>query len=401
MTQAAMIQPAMAPAGTTPGAMTPADTTLAGTTPEAVATAAAPARVAIIGCGLIGAQWDAGADAGQLASYSLTHAAGFTKNPGAQLLACCDHELARAQQAAQRWGAPHAYDDPRRLFAEHAIDIAVVAAASSARWSVIEPALAAGVRVLVIEKPLATTLEESRRLVDALEASGARSLVNFSRRWDPAMNDLRGRIQRGELGRVQRLVGTYGKGLSNNGSHMIDLVANLTGAQPLRARSLGSPLEQGEADWSGGADTALDVQIEYGFADGGSGSDAPGRAAGERFQLTMLGSDQRAFTCFELRVTGTLGMADLSLGGRQVTLTGLRADPQYAGYTIPDAPQALPARNLEAMDNMVAEALRLASGEQRAASCGARAALNTALAVAAARRSAEHGGAWVALNELD
>ena len=196
MTQEAMIQPAKTPAGTTPGAAAPA---------------AAPARVAIIGCGLIGAQWDAGADAAQLASYSLTHAAGFTKNPGAQLLACCDHELARAQQAAQRWGAPHAYDDPRRLFAGHAIDIAVVAAASSARWSVIEPALAAGVRVLVIEKPLATTLEESRRLVDALEASGARSLVNFSRRWDPAMNDLRGRIQRGELGRVQRLVGTYGK----------------------------------------------------------------------------------------------------------------------------------------------------------------------------------------------
>jgi len=355
------------------------------------APAMTPARVAIIGCGLIGAQWDAGADAGQLAAYSLTHAAGFTKNPGAQLLACCDHELARAQQAAQRWGAAHAYDDPRRLFAEHAIDIAVVAAASSARWSVIEPALAAGVRVLVIEKPLATTLEESRRLVDALEASGARSLVNFSRRWDPAMNDLRGRIQRGELGRVQRLVGTYGKGLGNNGSHMIDLVANLTGAQPLRARSLGSPLEAGEADWSGGTDTALDVQIEFGAGDG----------AGQRFQLTMLGSDQRAFTCFELRVTGTLGMAELSLGGRQVTLTGLRADPQYAGYTIPDAQQRLPARNLEAMDNMVAEALRLASGEQRAASCDARAALNTALAVAAARRSTERGGAWVALNELD
>ncbi|KQW99907.1 hypothetical protein ASC94_30685 [Massilia sp. Root418] len=370
--------------------MTQAATIPPATTPAA----AAPARVAIIGCGLIGAQWDADSPA---ADYSLTHAAGFTKNPGAQLLACCDHDQARAQQAAQRWGAPHAYDDPRRLFAAHAIDIAVVAAASSARWSVIEPALAAGVRVLVIEKPLATTLAESQRLVAAVEAAGVRTLVNFSRRWDPAMGDLRARIQRGELGRIQRLVGSYGKGLSNNGSHMIDLVANLTGAVPLRARSLGSPLEPGEAEWSNGADPALDVQIEYGPAAGCGGSGADGR----RFQLTMLGSDQRAFTCFELRVTGTLGMAELSLGGRQVTLTGLRADPQYAGYTIPDAPQALPARNLEAMDNMVAEALRLASGEQRAASCDARAALTTALAVAAARRSAERGGAWIALHELD
>ena len=55
------------------------------------------ARVAIVGCGLIGTQWDAQAPD---APYSLTHAAGFSKHPGAELAALCDQDLARARQAA-------------------------------------------------------------------------------------------------------------------------------------------------------------------------------------------------------------------------------------------------------------------------------------------------------------
>jgi predicted dehydrogenase len=343
-------------------------------------------NVAIIGCGLIGTQWDAAAPA---AAFSLTHAAAFAKHPAARLAALCDRDPDKAAQAALRWGAARAYSDPRRLFAENAIDLAVVAASSAARWEVVEPALAAGVKVLVIEKPLATTLAESRRLVAAMDAAGAKSLVNFSRHWDPSMRDLREAIRAGELGRIQRLVGTYGKGLTNNGSHMIDLAATLCDARPLRARALGSPLDAGEAAWSDGRDGAPDAQVE--FVDG----------AGALFHLTMLGTDQRAFTCFELRVVGSAAVCELSQGGRRLTLAPVRADPNYAGYTILGEAASLPARALEAMERMADEALQLAQGRIAGASCDAHTALRTALAVAAVGRSAEQDGRWVALDELE
>jgi predicted dehydrogenase len=343
------------------------------------------ARVAIVGCGLIGTQWDAQAPD---APYSLTHAAGFSKHPGAELVALCDQDLARARQAAATWGAAAAYDDVRALFAAERIDIAVAATSSAARWSIVEPALAAGVKVLIVEKPLATTLAESRRLAQAVSAAGCASLVNFSRRWDPAMERLRGCIQAGELGKIQRYDATYGKGIGNNGSHMIDLVAYLCGGRPLRARALGSPLDEGEAGWSEGRDRAVDAQVEY------------EDAAGGRHLLTLLGTDQRAYTVFELRVAGSTGLFNFRRGGRELAYTPLQADPNYAGYVVPGTPQPEPAGLLEAMDRMADEAVRLAGGSLARSRCDVEDALRTALAVEAIVISAQADGQWVAIDAL-
>lgn len=336
-------------------------------------------NVAIIGCGLIGAQWDAEVTS---SAFSLTHAAGFSKNPRARLAAMCDKDADKARQAAERWGAQASYGDPRALFAGHKIDVAVVAASSAARWEVIEPALAAGVRVLVIEKPLATTLDESRKLASAIDAAGAKSIINFSRHWDPSMGALRERIRADDMGALQRLIGTYGKGITNNGSHMIDLCAFLCDAKPVRARSLGSLLDAAEAGWSSGKDRAWDAQVEF------------ERKDGSRVQLTMLATDQSAFTCFELRLIGRQAICDIGKGGRSIVYTEIEDDPNYIGYRIPGEAVPQPARALEAMDWMVDEALRLAAGQIQTSSCDAHNALLTALTVDAINCSAQGDGHW-------
>lgn len=338
-----------------------------------------PVRVALIGCGLIGSLWDEERDA---LPHALTHARAFSRHAGARLVACCDADLGRAQRAAARWGAAAAYADPARLFAEQAVDLAVVASASAARAAVIAPALAAGVRTLVIEKPLATTLDESRRLVAALDEVGARALVNYLRHWDPAMVALRERIAAGGLGPLQRLLGLYGKGLTNNASHLIDLAATLSGARPVRARSLGSPLPTGEADWSQGADRALDAQVELQSADG------------QRLRLDMVGTDMRDFTCFELRIFGRDAVVELSQGGRRLAERRVQDDPDYPGYRIPGEPQPRASRALEAFDRMADEAVALAAGRGAAPSCSAHDALRIALTVDAIQRSEAAGGAW-------
>lgn len=336
-------------------------------------------NVAIIGCGLIGAQWDAN---DTFSEYSLTHAAGFSKHPRAQLVAMCDHDFDKARLAAQRWGAQASYCDPGVLFSECRIDVAVVATSSAARWEVIEPALAAGVKVLVIEKPIATTFDEGRKLAAAIEVAGVKSLVNFSRHWDPSMCALREHISKGSMGQVQRLIGTYGKGINNNGSHMIDLCTFLCSARPVRARSLGSPLNASEAVWSQGYDRAWDAQIEFEREDGG------------RIQLTMLATDHSTFTCFELRVIGRKAICDISRGGRSIVHAEIENDPNYSGYRILGKAVPQPARALEAMDWMVDEAISLAAGEIESSSCNASNALLTALTIDVINRSAHGDGQW-------
>ena len=338
--------------------------------------------VAIVGCGRIGSEWDALRD---VDAPSLTHAGAFTSNPMSKLVAVCDVDIAKAERAALRWGCSHAYSNLEQLFERESIDLLVVATSSAARLSVISTALAAGVRYFVIEKPLAATLSESTELVAMLEAYGARALVNFSRRWDPAMQVLRENVAAGGLGTVQRLVALYGKGMANNGSHLIDLVSYVCNARPVRTRVLRSPLSVTESDWSSGSDPTLDAQVV--FVD----------PAGKEFHLDLLGTNHTAFTCFELKMIGCTAICDITLGGRQITMTALADDPHFAGYRIPASALPVPARYLEAMDAMAAEAIKLAQGHCRVIRCDVYSALETARTVETIRCSVEKEGSWIVI----
>lgn len=345
-----------------------------------------PVRVAIIGCGLIGTDWDRTVPTEM---PPLTHAHAFTKHKSAQVVALCDRDAERANNAANYWQIPYTYTDPERLFAEHNIDVVVIATSSDARWSVIEPALTAGIKFLVIEKPLASSLEESHRLVAAIDAAGACAVVNYSRNWDPSMLELRDRIATGALGKIQRIVGIYGKGINNNGSHLIDLTGLLCSAWPVRARALNSPLDLSEADWSPIGERAWDAQVEFRDANGVC------------INLTLLGTDHRAFTIFELRAIGQKAIFELSMGGRVLYWTELKNDLHFPGYTVPASSTTLKARYLETMQEMVDEVVRLAKGETTTVRCDAHRALRIAQTIEAIKQSAMKDGLWVTLNSLN
>jgi predicted dehydrogenase len=340
-----------------------------------------PVNVAVIGCGRIGTQWDS-PDSGL--PHAITHASAFTRNPASRLIAVCDSDGTRARAAAVRWSCK-AYDNPRDLFEHEKIDLVVVATTSSARWSVIEPALLAGLRFFIIEKPIATSLSESRVIASALAAAGAQGLVNFSRHWDPSMRDLRAQIRAGSLGALQRLIGLYGKGIANNGSHMIDLAATLFGGNPVRARSLGSPLPRSESTWSAVAEPALDAQVVFSLA------------SGAEFQLDLLGTDQSAFTCFELRIIGTSAICSITAGGRVLEVTPIIVDPDFDGYRIPGQPLASPGRAMEAMEAMAAEAIDWVRGSAKVVSCDVASAMLVAATVDAIRKSYVENGRWVGI----
>ena len=197
------------------------------------------------------------------------------------------------------------------------------------------------------------------------------------------MSYLREAGRSGDLGPIQRLIGLYGKGLVNNGSHLIDLVGFLCDAVPLRARSLGSPLGADEAAWSASGDTAVDAQVLY------------MDQSGVQFHLSLLGTDQSAFTCFELRLIGRKAQFEISRGGRALTRTSIEADPTYVGYRIPGEPVGVPTRSLEAMDKMADEALLLTLGMLQQARCDAASALHTAITVDSIQRSQRAGGIWI------
>ncbi len=84
----------------------------------------------------------------------------------------------------------------------------MIAASSAAHPELIRAGIARGIPVFC-EKPLATGLEETKRLVDEIEASGIPFQLGFQRRFDAAYREARRLVVDGSLGTlyVVRLAG--------------------------------------------------------------------------------------------------------------------------------------------------------------------------------------------------
>lgn len=122
--------------------------------------------------------------------------------PGAHVVAVYDADSDRAKQVAHDVGA--VVTDSAHELVEHAqVDAVVLAAPDSLHEELALACLAAG-KFTLLEKPLATTLEGSRRVVEA-ELAGDRRLLQlgFMRRYDASFVALRGAVLSGRVGDVR------------------------------------------------------------------------------------------------------------------------------------------------------------------------------------------------------
>lgn len=85
------------------------------------------------------------------------------------------------------------------------IDAAVVAVPTAQHHEVAMKLAAAGVHTMV-EKPLASTIEEGEEMVKAFETGGLIGAVGYVERCNPALLEMRKRIAEGQLGKVYQIV---------------------------------------------------------------------------------------------------------------------------------------------------------------------------------------------------
>jgi UDP-N-acetylglucosamine 3-dehydrogenase len=104
----------------------------------------------------------------------------------------------------------HAVHDPAQVHASVAEllaapggppDFAVVAVPTEEHLPAVRDLVAEGVHVLV-EKPLAATTDEGRELIDLVRGAGVLAAVGHVERSNPALRELRRRVQAGQLGDV-------------------------------------------------------------------------------------------------------------------------------------------------------------------------------------------------------
>jgi predicted dehydrogenase len=127
------------------------------------------------------------------------------------------------------WDDLPAYDDFARLLAETAPEVLVLAVRQTMHADMVEQAVAAGVKAVLCDKPLATSLEESDRIVRCCEAAGVPLLLALDRRWTAAWVQLREVIAGGAVGQPQACTAFGMSNTINHGCHHYDAVLGLLG----------------------------------------------------------------------------------------------------------------------------------------------------------------------------
>ena len=196
-----------------------------------------PVRIAVVGAGHMGRL-----HAAKIAAHA-------RETGEALLVAVADVERARADEVAAAEGV-RAVADYRELFAE--VDAAVVAVPTVAHGEVVAAALDAGLDVLV-EKPIAATLDEAEALLARAAARGALLQVGHLEWFNAAMRTVASRVAKPRFFEGHRM-GPFPARATDVDVvrdlmiHDIDIVQRLVGEEPERIDAIGVPVVTDKVD---------------------------------------------------------------------------------------------------------------------------------------------------------
>ena len=165
-----------------------------------------------------------------------SHAAAYAVHPRVEVVAVCDLVPELLDRYEQNWGPAARYTDYRAMLEKENLDLVSVVTSDHLHAPMVVDAAEAGVAGIFCEKPLATTLADADRMLEAVEKHGVQMIVNHTRRWDPFWRQAKAIVDEGQFGTLTRIVAHLGGRramLFRNGTHLIDAVCMFAGAEPL------------------------------------------------------------------------------------------------------------------------------------------------------------------------
>lgn len=177
-----------------------------------------------------------------LGSMGRNHLRVIRARAGCRLVAVAD-PVGEVLAAAVDGRETRGFDDPLAMIAESDLDAVVIAAPTTAHLPLALAAIERGIAILV-EKPLAATVDEARAIVEAAAATGVPVQVGHVERFNPAVLELGRLLAAGWLSTVyaitSRRAGPFPARIRDVGvtvdlaTHDVDILSWIAGERPTR-----------------------------------------------------------------------------------------------------------------------------------------------------------------------
>lgn len=219
-------------------------------------------RTALVGAGRMGVSSSDDELTRRYYRYS-SHADVLSGHPSFAWEAAVDPDASALTRVRSRWNIPHVAESLPALLARYEPEVLVIAAPPG-RHADLVAANSPALKAVLCEKPIGADLAQARSLVEICECRGILLQVNLWRRCDRFSRRLASEFLAASVGRPLAVMGLYGNGLLNNGTHLVDFCRMLFG-EVREVRVLGPPVRQGRLPLAGDFDVACTIGFESGL----------------------------------------------------------------------------------------------------------------------------------------
>ena len=237
------------------------------------------------------------------------HAPSLALMPNVELVGVCDifPDLAKVfrERWSHRWPEIGLYSDHTEMLDTQDLDILTVATSDHAHADITVDAANTGVRGILCEKPIATSLADADRMIEACGSNGVVLAVDHTRRWSVLYHEVREAIRSGAIGPVGTIFATLGGKramLFRNGTHLIEAMCFFAESDPMKVSAV---LEEGFDSWD-----------RYRGGGGRDASSEPGASGFVQFANGVRGlycGTKGTFSGWWLQISGPKGQVHVDI----------------------------------------------------------------------------------------
>lgn len=261
---------------------------------------------AVIGCGRIGC----GFDDNQQDKKVCTHAGSYFINPKTRLIALCDVDKNKLQKYGKKYDVEGLYTNSTDLFKNELLDCVSICTLVDSHLELVTKAATSGVKGIFVEKPISSSLNDAKKIIQICEKNNIVLAVDYQRRFDPFYHSIKNVLSNNTLGEIQEVNVYYGGGLANTGSHMFDLLRYFFGD----VASIKSNISKNKS--ANPKDPNVDAILEF----------------NNHVQCKITALDYRNYVIFEMDILGTIGRLRINLVNNTCDLQTTSSGHNIAGY---------------------------------------------------------------------
>ena len=245
-----------------------------------------------------------------------SHVGMWLKNKKCKLLAICDKQKSQFLKVKKLSKNIKFYDNPKIMLKKEKPLIVSIATWKDTHFKITKLCINLGIKVIVLEKPLANNIQQSKVILSLIKKNKVKVLVNHRRRFDSEIIKLKKKLDKGIIGDVIQVSSYYVYGLFTTATHAIDTLRFLF------------------------SNIAGEIKEVYGFKNSFNNFSSPDDKNYEAIlvfknglKVTLQSLDIKSYDNFDFYIYGTKGKILITDIGRSILKFGIRKSPEHSGFT--------------------------------------------------------------------